>query len=233
MGQIADGKLSKERAFVEVLSAIDEYLVACEHLSATLKAGWFSLARAKYAAAGGALGQAAYPGDMQASSVVTTTAPGDPDDVFDRFELRQQQAASALSKGQAEEHHAGLQKRTYISSTRDPATAANGNNHDGEPGSTQHEEPSSSSRGHSSTGGGTRDPLLWFGGGLPTADLRQAQRDFRGALTAAVEAANRLQRLKGAADALLDAGSGAEEEGGHRTVEEFGSEIATVLARSM
>jgi hypothetical protein len=196
----------KEAKFVGTLHAIDDYLAACTQLTAALKGGWFSLARAKYAGAPGAsLGQAAYPGDMRASAVVSVVEPSDPDDLFDRFELQRAADGPSVSSdaGAAPETSGGGRDRG-----RDAAAdRSNASEAAAADGQVPAAGPSATGSGRGSKA--AADPLQWFGGGLPPADLRQAQRDFQGALAAAVAAANQLQRLRGLADALLDGGSAA------------------------
>jgi hypothetical protein len=56
--------------FFSVLQALDDYLAAQEQLQAHLKGGLLELARARYALGPASLGQAQYPGAMQASALV-------------------------------------------------------------------------------------------------------------------------------------------------------------------
>jgi len=222
----------QEQAFVGVLQATEDYLSDIEQLSNALKAGWFSLARAKYAAAGGAgtLSPAACPGEMRASAVLQLIAPSDEDDLYDCFELRTMGAgagtaepASGTSGGLVGESPEDRSTSTAVPAAEEPDTTSSSASATQPAGARE----APTSRGISS------DPLHWFGGGLPSADLRQAQRDFKSALRAAVAAANRLQQLRGAAEAVVGRGddgrgrSGAEGQAEGKEEEE---EHAGVLA---
>ena len=220
---LASDQGDKERVFVDVLQATDDYLAACEQLAAVLKGGWFSLARAKYAAASAtSLGQAAYPGDMRASAVVGMVEPSDPDDLYDRFELRQEQAERALSGLGASRtgSDGGGERRTPPAAEAGLAGLGGSGAGGGEPataGCTGADAGGAALKASSSwCTGSAADPLQWFGGGLPPADLRQAQREFKCALVAAVTAANQLQRLRARADVLLDCASGDDGDAGER-----------------
>jgi hypothetical protein len=237
----------REAAFVGALSATDDYLAAVEALSAALKAGWFALARAKYAAAPGALTAGAFPGDMRAAARVAISPPPEPEGLYDSFELHvppvggtARMAPAAWAENECTSGHGSGSEEPGAGATataaRGHSPSANGSRGGGRApsaGGSGGDADAGSSGGDASmgSGGGGRDgspaparpsrsdALLWFGGGLPPADLRQAQRHFASALAAAVEAANRLQQLRGAADVLSAAGLGSDgcssgDEGG-------------------
>jgi hypothetical protein len=256
----------RETAVTGVLQATEDYLEASEQLSTALKAGWFSLARAKYAGTGGASALARYPGDMKACAVVSLVPPENPDGIYDRFELRAAQPAAGPSgkRSSGGEKVGGSGGATAAAAAGGGgagggataaaaaggggagggATAAAAAGGGGAGGvattaaggcSASDEAATTSGTASGGTTSGSGDPLNWFGGGLPSADLRQAQQGFQGALRAAVAAANRLQRLRAAADGLGEGGGGGSsgDEGGLEAgngAEEFSGEVARLMS---
>lgn len=207
---MSEERAAREGALLAALEATDAYLGAAEALGAALKAGWFSLARAKYGSGAGAapLGQAAYPGEMRAACRLALTPPSDPDDLYDRFELAaaevEQPGSSSGAAGERGSDKAGAAA---------PAAGSGSGAGSSEPSSSGPDEPRAA-HASSSGGHGSGDPLRWFGGGLPSSDLRQAQRDFKSALDAVIAAANALQALRGAAEAVADGGGSGDDAAG-------------------
>ena len=170
-------ELDREQAFIGALDAGQQYLESLEQLSRELKAGFFSLAQAKYSAGPGKIGQLQYPATMRA----TLRAPAE--------------EASWRSRQQADSTRETVSGVEPASSTADfskpdaqaegqTSKTANGNSlgFQGVLGELAQQfgclaaddehtgvEPSE-----------VKDPLSWFGVMLP-ASLRDAQKHFKAA----------------------------------------------------
>jgi hypothetical protein len=172
-----------EQQLFTALQCIEDYLEAQEHLGVALKDGLLNIARGKYTL-GSALGRQRYPGDMQASVLLQPNPAAHDDNMFEEFQLQQsaeqkhegQRQHSRRCSAEQQQHEQGPDEHTQA------VTAAA-------------EEAGLSDANSSSHACSSSDTVAWFSA-LPPQPVRQAQRDFVGALQRAVAAANALQRLR-------------------------------------
>lgn len=187
-GRGADQEVAacKERALVDVLQCIEQYLELQQQLAATLKSGHLNLARSKYALPPGTVGQQRYSGDMEASARVEVCEPSGSISSSDCFKL---QALGPSHKTHKDSLGSSLSDAADRDSTckqehcqDDTATHA-------------------AAADHRSSNGPTSSPIQWFAAFPPHA-LKDAQSDFSAALRLAVDTANRIQQLRHRLDAM-------------------------------
>jgi hypothetical protein len=185
----------QDKQFWSVMQCMEAYLEAQEELAASLKAGLFDIAKAKYSLGPGSLGQQCYPGDMHAAVTVQLQQPdAQPDSIYDTFQLseqlqqchlkpaaqaqQQQHATADQPAGKRQQQRQGLQDDSLQQQDAHGNTAHHAAN-----------DHRSSSSGHKI------DPVHWFSA-LPPAPLKSAQGNFKTALQRAVAAANKVQELR-------------------------------------
>jgi hypothetical protein len=156
---------------------LQEYFELRPELEAALRAGHLNLSRTRYAGGGDRLSPASAPAAARALVRLAPAGGGE-------WELR----AAPAGAGDAAEPAAGSSSADGAADVIAQLAAEYG----------------CAEQVDAARGGGGRaaaaEPLRWFGGALPPAPLREAQRDFRAALELAVRLANAQRRAAAAAE---------------------------------